>query len=234
MVLTEILVQQILEWLPYIGIATIPGIVNIIVALKEFDKKCRFLPFFKPHKSLGFWVWAFIQFLFPSFLFWLVATLSNKPNINLELIFKALSLGIGFVAVLNASTEIGSWAVKIKPIYDFFIEIPYQLIAAQENSRTAEFWTKLELEINQNYIDTIQGLNYLEQYFINDLSLNQLKKEDYQKKIEQFRNKAIKEKPVKDIIILIKNVRRKDLYATLKKFNFSDTFIDEIFYFSKK
>ena len=95
-------------------LTSLPGIVNIIAAWQELNQQCRFLPFFKPHKSLGFWIWLLLQFTAPILLFWWIGPLNSKPTIDVKLIFEAVGLGIGFVAVLNASTEVGTLSFKLK------------------------------------------------------------------------------------------------------------------------
>ncbi len=222
--------KSLLDWLPYIGIAVIPGIVNLIAAWQKLTKKCQFLPFFKPQKSLGFWVWAAVQLIFPVLLFWLVSPIKTQPNIELKLIFEALGLGIGFVAFLNASTEVGTLSLDIKPVYDFFIGIAYELIANNETRRTASFWDDVGRELNSKTADLKIGLKYLEDYFLCDVSLSSSVKQEKQDQLKQVQNKRPKEEKVKAVKSLIMmNVRRKDLSDVLKKFQCSSELLNRYF-----
>jgi glucan phosphoethanolaminetransferase (alkaline phosphatase superfamily) len=216
------------EWLPYLGVACIPGLINILSAWKELDKQCRFLPFFKPLRSLGFWIWLFLQFLTPALLFWVVVSLQTKPNINLSLIFIALGSGLMFVTLMNA-TEIGFVPINPKAIYDFLVRIAYQEISSKHMAKTAQFWTELEVELKQSTVNIPGALNYLENYFLYDNSLSDRDKQDHQDRIENARKKTELEEQVKATLIIIKEVRRKDLPTVLRQFKCSDTFIGGYF-----
>lgn len=224
--------KLITEWGLYILIAIVPGIVNIIAAWQKLNQQSRFLPFFKPHKSLGFWLWLFLQFLTPILLFWWISNLISKPKVDITLLFEAIGLGIGFVAILNASTEIGTLPFTLKPVYDFFVGIAYDLIATKQTRRTADFWNDVEIELNQSNIDLNLGFNYLKNYFSSDISLRR-KPEELEKKLEQLnkaQNKTPRLEQVKDTMTLIEeNVRRNDLPEVLVKFNCSQQLIDKYF-----
>ena len=220
------------EWWLYIIIAILPGIVNIIAAWQELNQQCRFLPFFKPHKSLGFWIWLLLQFTAPILLFWWIGPLNSKPTIDVKLIFEAVGLGIGFVAVLNASTEVGTLSFKLKPVYNFFVDIAYNLIADKQTRRTAKFWNDVEQELNQTGANLISGLNYLENYFTSDPSLRRKQQELQEKlnKLNQIRSTTPQSEQVKEIKNLIMmNVRRNDLPEVLINFSCSQQLIDQYF-----
>lgn len=210
-----------MEWVPYVIVAMLAGLVNVIVAWYDLDKRCRYLPFFEPYKSFGFWIWGIVQFSFPSLLFWFMNKLESKPAITFELIFQSLVTGLVFVAVLNASTEVGSLTVNLKPIYDFFVDIvAYKLIAREQTRETAIFMQELEEKLSQNTCNIVTGLKFLENYFREDISLNEKVKEDYQNKINQINTTITEqEEKIKAIKTLLKEVRRKDLPEALKKFN---------------
>lgn len=223
--------KLLIEWLPYIGIAILPGIVNIIAAWQELNKQCRFLPFFKPHKSFGFWIWLLLQFTAPILLFVTVSSLTSKPTINLKLVFEALGLGVGFVVVLNAKTEVGNLSFGLKPVYNFFIEIAYDLIADKQTGNTASFWTAFEKELNESGTNIGAGLNYLKNYFTSDISLKQKPKELEEKlnKLDQVQRKTPQKEQVKEIKSLIEmNVRRNDLTKVLKNFGCSQELINSL------
>lgn len=224
--------KSFIEWLPYIGIAILPGIVNIIAAWQELNKQCRFLPFFKPHRSLGFWIWLLLQFTAPILLFLGVNPLNSKPTIDLKLVFEALGLGVGFVVVLNATTEVGSLSFGLKPVYNFFVDIAYNLIANKQTGRTAAFWHDLEKQLNQPNTNLIAGLNYLENYFNSDPALRRKQQELQEKlnKLDQARRKTPEQEQVKEIKSLIMmNVRRNDLTEVLNNFNCSQELLNRYF-----
>lgn len=218
-----------MQWLPYLIIASLAGLINIVSAWYELDKKCQALPFFKPHKNAGFWIWFLFQFISPSVLAWFLFSYSSQPTINLKLIAEALTLGIGFVALLNASTEVGSFSIKLKPIYLFFIDIAYKLIAAQETQKSALFWADLEhQEFIQKSIDSKRGIAYLSSYFKEDISLSQQEKQSYLDQLSKLSSAKLKPKDIATVISLIKAVRRKDLSTVLLQFKCSDRFIAKL------
>lgn len=214
----------------YVIIAFLSGSINCLVAWFELDKKCRCLPFFEPLKTFGFWLWSFIQIAVPSLVFWYIFIVfpNAEPPIDLVLAFQSLTTGLIFSAVLNASTEIGTLSINIKPLHDLFLEISYQLIACQYISRTAKFWFKLEQELNQGSIDIRNGLLYLEQYFSNDFSLSAIKKQEIQNQLQTISQLTQATEKIKAILTLFKTeIRRKDLPRTLKNFNCSDRFLQD-------
>lgn len=215
------------QWNLNVILALLAGFTNCLVAWIELDKKCRCLPFFEPQKSFGFWLWVSLQVSIPSLLFWYIFSLNSKPEIDLILIFQALSTGIIFNAVLNASTEIGTFSINVKLFYDLILQEVYDSINSQYISKTAEFWVQLNQELNQNYINNDTGLLYLEQYFSNNISLDRDKKEELQNKLKNIRDLTQKTDKIRETISIFKaEVRRKDLPRTLKNFNCSDRFLE--------
>ncbi|MGK7872584.1 MAG: hypothetical protein AB4426_04520 [Xenococcaceae cyanobacterium] len=216
----------LLDWLPYIAISIIPGLFNLTVAYDELNERCKKLPFFQPHKNLGFWLWTAAQFFFPSgvFLLWITDLFSDQPKIDSSLFVKAVGTGLGFVAFLNARTSTKFFSLDIKRIYNYFIDVSYQVIAADETSRAAEFWVDFEKELNKEDANIIEGLNFLEQYLINDISLTDQEKSDCQKKLNSMRTKTSKEEQAK-VIISLMDVRRQDLPQVLRRFNCCEEFL---------
>lgn len=219
----------LLSWLPYLCIAAIPGLFNILVAFGELAKECRFLPFFEPARSTGVWLWAVIQFSFPAVLFWFTASLFTRPDIDAALFVQALGFGFGFVAILNARTDIASVSLNIKGIYAFFVGLAYQQIAANQTRQAAIFWTEVGQELS-SYLQAIpQGLKYLENYFESDISLPIDQKARYRERLDIARNQSTDDKKVEAVVGLMKDIRRKDLSFTLKQFGFPDGFIKRYF-----
>ena len=222
--------NRILEWLPYIIISTIPGGFNLPVAYEELKEKCKHLYLFQPEKNPGFWFWASVQFLFPSglFLLWITELFSSKPNINYSIFIKAVGTGFSFVAFLNARTETKFFTIDIKSIYGLFIKFSYDLIAASETRRNAAFWTDLKKELNQQRANIVEGIDFLESYFLKDVSLTPQKKKSYQEKLNNIRTKKPREEQVKEVESIM-DVRRQDLPEVLRRFNCSDSFLKNYF-----
>ena len=224
--------KLITEWWLYIIIVILPGIINIIVAGQKFNQQCRFLPFFKPHKSLGFWIWLVLQFTIPILLFWYIAFLNSKPNIDLALISKAVGVGVGFVAIFNANVELGILSLESKSLYDLIVQIAFILISKEQTRRTADFWHEIEQELNQPNTDLFSGIDYLEYYFSCDpfLKQNPQKLREKLNKLDRVRNITQNVEQVKEITNLIMfNVRRNDLPKVLAKFSCSQQLIDKYF-----
>ncbi len=222
--------QEILDWLPYIGTAAIPGLFNIFVAFEELNKQCQFLPFFEPRKSSGFWLWAVIQFLLPSVLFWFTASLSSQAAINPRLLAEAIGFGLGFLALLNARTEIGDFPpVDIKAIYALCVRFAFWQISSSQTRRAADFWTDFERELNQESDKINKGLNYLKNYFTFDLSLTQQEEQAYKEELDRARTNTQPEEQAKAIRSLMAGVRRQDLPKVLPRFNCSDDFLKKYF-----
>lgn len=215
-----------MQWPLYLIIASLAGLINIVSAWYELNKKCQALPFFKPHKNAGFWIWFLFQFISPSILAWFLFSYASQPAINLKLIAEALTLGIGFVALLNASTEVGNFSIKLKPIYLFFVDIAYKLIADKETQKSAHFWADLEQEeFMQKTINLKRGIAYLSSYFREDISLSQQEKQNYLDQLSKLSSAKLKPKDFATVISLIKVVRRKDLPTILLQFKCRDRFI---------
>jgi hypothetical protein len=133
--------SELLKWLPWIGVSLLPGLINLGVAYKQLAEDCKFLPFFEPLKTPGVWFWAIVQIVLPCWFFWMMFSLKLKPEINLDLIGKAIGFGLGFIAIMNAKIDTGLFTpVDIKTLYASFVRLGYSLIATKENVRTSLFW----------------------------------------------------------------------------------------------
>jgi hypothetical protein len=216
------------DWLPWIAISLIPGFFNLAVALRELAERCKFLPFFEPFKNLGVWLWAVVQFSFPIALFWITAYLPARPSIDVKLVSWAIAFGLGFVALLNARTEIGSRTYHLKSLYAFFVGIAYDLIADSQTRRAADFWTDVEDSLTL-CIELNEGLDFLENYFASDVSLTPQETEGYRERVEQARISTTDAQQVKAIKTLIKEVRRRDLPYVLLRFECSTDLINKYF-----
>lgn len=218
----------VLDWLPWIAIAVIPGIFNLIVAIRELTERCKFLPFFEPYRNPGVWLWALVQFSFPIALFWITAYLPERPEIDLKLVSWAIAFGLGFVALLNARTEIGSRTYHLKSLYSFFVGIAYDMIADSQTRRAADFWTDLEDTFTE-CPDLNEGLDFLENYFASDVSLSVQEAEAYRERLEQARIAVMGVDQAKVTKTLVKEVRRRDLPYVLMRFACSAPVLERYF-----
>jgi len=217
------------QWWPWLLVTTVPGILNILVAIDELFKKCRRLPFFQPHLSPGFWLWAFLQFSIPAGLFWLFFNLSARPSINLELLGKALTFGSGFVVLLNSRTDISALpTVDIKKLYNLLIKFAKDQIADRQTGKTTAFWSDVESTLASSGSNFKDGFDYLALYFEVDVSLTDEEKQQYQKRIQEARAMADRNQQIKAIRNLLE-VRRKDLPEALRRFRVSEALIRRYF-----
>lgn len=177
--------NELSGWLPWLVAASIPGITNTIVAFRELDLKCQLLPFFEPYKIPGVWLWAAIELIIPAVSFWWFASLALKPAIDLNLILKAATFGIGFSALLNSSTAPGSQAYRIKSIYTLLIRYAYDSIRANQVQRAARFWADIDSALMQN-VDFSKGLRFLQSYFQIEATIVLEPGDDYTAEIEQI------------------------------------------------
>jgi hypothetical protein len=225
------------EWALVISVALLSGVFNLIVAYYKFDREIR-SPFFNPKISFGFWLWIFLQLAIPAIIFWLLygATIETIPKsennvttithkITPDLITKAITVGMGFTAFVNANLDLGFAGVPLDKFYFGLTQLTYQLIAAKENQKLASFTTDLEQELIQPTIQIPAGLNYLKNYFQRDFALkrNPVEQQALLDRITQARTDP------QVIPSLILSVRRRDTLETLKRFGCQPKFLDIYF-----
>ncbi|MEB3356717.1 MAG: hypothetical protein VKK04_08325 [Synechococcales bacterium] len=206
------------QWWTWLGVTAIPGLFNSVVAFRELNEKCRVLPFFEPSRSLGVWLWAVIQFSFPALLFWVVESISDRPEIDLELLAKAVIVyGLGFVALLNAEVTIGSSTYRIKPLYDAIVRIAYKMIENRQKRRSAAFWTDV-VDVLRQQSDFARGLDFLENYFeVGDRITPDLHS-NYGARVRETRRIQDAEERAMALKTLIMEVDRRDLVWILLRF----------------
>jgi hypothetical protein len=221
-------VSGLMEWLPWIVVSLIPGVLNAFIAYEELADRCRILPFFEPFRTPGVWLWVLIQVSFPAVLFWLALGLTVRPEINAWLLIEAIAFGAGFTAILNASITIRARTYSIKPIYDRFVQIAYVVIRnSKQGDRALEFWGEVEAALSQS-ADLAEGLQYLEDYFAVEASFA-LRPEDYTAKLEEVRTTFDREVQAKLIKSLLQKVRRERLYGILRRFQITDGLLAKFF-----
>jgi hypothetical protein len=220
-------VNELSDWVILAAASLVAGIFNLPVAFEQLRETCRGLLFFEPVRSPGFWLWITAQLLFPSavFFLWVTDFFSTKPTVDFMLFMKAVGAGIGFTAFLNARTETGFLTLDIKSIYNGFVRLGFDLIAAQETRRTKNFLRALETELQQPYADVVEGLRDLRAYFSIDISLSPREREKYLHSVEQGIATKEREKRIEVVESLLPEVRQQDLVDTLRRFKCSDTFL---------
>ncbi len=218
----------LLAWWPWILVALIPGIFNVLVAYKRLDKECQFYPFFRPYQSFGFWIWLLINLILPALTFWMLYSVATKPAINPDLVTKAIVLGLVFTALVNAYVDTGFFGVDLKQFYSFLTGLAYGPIAAGQNLRSTNFWIDFQTELSQGNQNLEEILDFLEEYLLNDVSLTVEDKQNYQKQIAQARTVTPRREQVK-IIKSLMFIRRRDLPTVLKRFGCSDAFLHHYF-----
>jgi hypothetical protein len=223
------------EWIPVLGVALLSGIFNLIVAYAKFDRDIR-SPFFTPLKSIGFWLWLVLQLSIPAIIFWVIygPTIKAIPipdsktiahEITLDLITKAITLGIGFTAFVNSKIDLGFAGLSLHDLSSNLTKPIYQIIARKQNRKLAGFTTDLELELTQPSIQLTPGLNYLRNYFQYDFALkwNPIEQQALLDRITQAGTDP------KAITSLILEVRSRDSFETLKRFGCRDVFLQTHF-----
>lgn len=227
------------EWLPVICVALLAGVFNLIIAYIKFDRDIR-SPFFIPWKSLGFWLWLLLQLAIPAIIFWFIygSTVKTLPSstdskiitheITIDLITKAITVGIGFTAFVNASIDLGFAGVPLDKFSAILTQLTYQIIAYKQTGKLAAFMTDLETQLTQPSINIPAGLTYLKNYFQNDFALkrNPIDQQAIFDRITQANTNP------QSIPSLILEVRSRDVLTVLKRFGCSNTFLEN--YFSKK
>lgn len=222
------LTHWVIHWLPWVAVALIPGVFNLVVAVGELEERCKFLPFFEPYRHPGVWLWAFVQFTFPVALFWVTVFLPTPPPIDLKLVSWAIAFGLSFVTLLNARTEIGARTYHFKSLYAYFVGIAYDTIADSQTRRAADFWTDVEDALTV-CSDLGEGLDFVENYFASDVSLTIEETDSYRDRLIQARQQKPGAEQAKATKTLIKEVRRQDLPYVLKRFDCTADLLDRYF-----
>ncbi|HUO08123.1 MAG TPA: hypothetical protein VM008_07485 [Phycisphaerae bacterium] len=208
-----------MAWIPYVALAALAGIVNIANAWKQLAYDCRFLVFFRAHRVFAVYLWSAAQLVIPAALAWIVLGYSNRPPVNYAVLLKAIGFGVGFVALMNASTEVAGFNIDIlRKIYHGLIYAARQMIAARETARTAQFWQNLEVELRKVAPASLTiGFDFLHKYVENDISLSPEVRAATLDAIDKVM--AIPAQPAQGAQIKsVLTVRRKDLPLVLQKF----------------
>ncbi len=207
--------------------ALVAGVFNLPVALEKLQETCKGLLFLEPLKSPGFWFWLAAQLLFPAavFLLWVTNFFQEQPAIDSMLFTKAVGAGISFTAFLNARTETGFLTLDMKSIYNGFIRLGFELIAAQETRRTKNFLRALEQELQQPSADLTEGLRDLRAYFSVDISLTTIERDKFLQSIDRAIETEQTTEKIAVVESLLPEVRQQDLVDSLRRFRCTDAFL---------
>jgi hypothetical protein len=210
-------------WLPWIAIALLPGIFNVIVAYKQLDERCKGLPFFEPWRSEGFWLWFLMQLTVPGVAFWFIANLVAQPEPSFLLAMWAIAFGLTFVSIFNAYIETGVFNFDIKSIYSVLIGLAFNLIAKRQTRKSADFWATFHRELATPNATLNYGLEFLESYVNIDVSLTAELREIYLKRLAETQSKEASEQmdDIPDLLRLF--IRRQDLPYALDEFGCKQT-----------
>jgi hypothetical protein len=232
-------------WLQWV-IATLPGLINVVLAAKELERRCQKFPLFRPWQSSGFQSLIAIQFVIPVAVFWWIAPTVFRleppsPDRSASALFLwALALGFGFVPLMNAPISILSCGmVDIKPIYETLLAQAYEAIKRKQIDQTISFWQELEQELVKTPdFDVNRGLNYLKHYFrlnneptLDGENLDPQKSElDRQiKAIDQAMRKAGKVSAIAQLLQTDGAIARYSLPNCLRAFGCRQDFIKKYF-----
>lgn len=210
--------SMVVEWLPWVAIALLPGFFNVFVAYKQLDDRCRGLPFFEPWRSEGFWLWFLLQLATPGVAFWFIANLVAQPEPSFILAMWAIAFGLTFVSIFNAYIETGVFNFDIKSIYSVLVGLAFNLIAKRQTRKSADFWATFHRELQTPDTTLEYGLEFLENYVSIDVSLNTENRDIHLKRLAETRAKPLAEQvdDVPDLLRLI--LRRQDIPYALEEF----------------
>jgi hypothetical protein len=169
-----------------------------------------------------------VNLTLPAVLVWLLYSFSAKPEINVSLFTQSITFGLVFTALVNSYVDTGFFGVDIKALYEFFIQIIYELIAAKQIRRSAAFWTDFTTDLTQTNHSLEPGLDFLENYFKIDPSLTADEKATYQNQLEQVRTQPTRQAQVMALKSTMV-IRRRDLPEVLQRLGCSDRFRNQYF-----
>ncbi len=216
------------EWLPLMAVASLAGIINLINASTKFNRKVR-SPFFNPWQSPGLWWWVLVQVSLPIGFVWFLFGPLFKPPLNIDFIFKAITVGLSFTAFTNANIDLGVVPFPLSDFYLALTHIAFRQIEASQRGKLAAFYSDLQQELSQNSSQFEAGLNYLKNYFKDDSSRKLEEERELLKQIEVAQAQTSQKDKIDLMISLLRDVRSKDYFDALKRFGCPDSFLRRYF-----
>lgn len=217
----------------YIVLAFIAGCINAFVAWQKLKKRCRYFLFYKPFKTVIFWIWLLIQILIPAVFFWfmVIEVCPEKPSLDIQLMTDVLVYGIFFQVFSDTTETLGITAINVIIPLTWFDRLFYDEVKEKERRNISNFWHNLRQKLEQQ-TDLSSGINYLKDDYFDRIFLGT--EQEYQ----YFQNKLGEIKQENNINIQSKElvstcfkgiIPRKDLPEVLRQFNLPDEFIDQYF-----
>jgi hypothetical protein len=216
----------ILEWLPWMPPLLISGIFNLLVAYQKLYRDCR-SPLFNPWRLFGVWWWVIVQLTLPGLIFFVYAKIPTKPAVDISLYCTAVSVGFFFTLLVNANADLGftNFPISIDKISDFLNKLAYKSIASGQTVLRANFKQDLKQALMQNQLNLDNGLNWIKDYFSEDIMLKDDPKEQ-RKLLTEVEQALAEDKPEEKVaaaIALVMKIRRKDCQQLLKRFGSEDS-----------
>jgi len=215
---SPIAVAVVETWWPAVLLASLAGVIHLGNAVGQLNKTCQRLIYFKPSRVASVYLWGIVEFVLPAIVCWKTLGLGENFPVTPASLFSAVGTGLAFTAIINGSTELGGYAIKIRPIHEAIVKLVYAAIARRETSRTALFWQNVNVELSKLVdADILSGLQHLRQYASNDVSLDDTTRAATIQAIDT--TIAL---PLAARLPLVPNllsVRRKDLAVALQQFN---------------
>jgi hypothetical protein len=223
------------EWGAVLGVALLSGVFNLIVAYAKFNRDIR-SPFFSPLKSIGFWLWLILQLSIPAIVFWIIygPTIKAIPNpatntitheVNLDLITKAITLGIGLTAFINSKIDLGFAGLSLSDVSSYLTQTIYGIIARKHSGKLAKFASDLESELARSPVKYNDGFKYLRNYFQYDFALKWNPTEQ-QKLLDRITQAGTDPEAITSLIL---EVRSRDITEALLRFGCRDAFLKSYF-----
>jgi hypothetical protein len=205
------MMDWVLEWLPWVPPLFISGIFNLLVAYQKLYRDCR-SPLFNPWSSFGVWWWVVVQLALPSLIFFFYAKISTKPTVDFLLYWTAVLVGSFFTLFVNANADFGFISFSIDKVYAFLNEL-------------ASFKQDLKQELMQNPSTLDDGLNWIQDYFSEDIALksNLIEQNELLEEVKQALAENKPDEKVAEVIALVMKIRRKDCKQLLSRFGSEET-----------
>jgi hypothetical protein len=218
------MMDWVLEWLPWVPPLFISGIFNLLVAYQKLYRDCR-SPLFNPWSSFGVWWWVVVQLALPSLIFFFYAKISTKPTVDFLLYWTAVLVGSFFTLFVNANADFGFISFSIDKVYAFLNELAYKSIASGQTARLASFKQDLKQELMQNPSTLDDGLNWIQDYFSEDIALksNLIEQNELLEEVKQALAENKPDEKVAEVIALVMKIRRKDCKQLLSRFGSEET-----------
>lgn len=217
----------------YLILAFISGCINAFVAWRKFKKRCRYLLFYQPLKTIIFWIWLLIQILIPAVFFWfmVIEVCPEKPSLNLQLVTDVLVYGLFFQVFSDATETLGVTRVNVIIPLNWFDSFFYEELQAKERVKISIFWNHLRQEL-ENSTDLSSGINYLKNDYFDKIFLGTEQEYQYfQNQLTEIKQESnIKLQSQALLSTCFKGIiPRQDLPEVLKQFNVAETFINQYF-----